>query len=68
MAPPPPADDDESDGEREDSSEFASEQDFTRVVSDMVFGALQERQPLESVLMEIKGFKFAQNKVRVELM
>ncbi len=55
--------DDESDDEAEDPSEFTNDQDFTRIVSDMVISALQECHPVESVIMEIKGFKFAQNKV-----
>ena len=36
---------------------------FTRVVGDMVSTGISEGHPASSLLMEIKGYKFAQNKV-----
>jgi hypothetical protein len=53
--------DENSDEEDEDFPE----QSFLKVISDMVVSAILEGHPADSVLMEIKGFKFAQNKVRL---
>lgn len=39
---------------------------FARVVGDMVSTGFAEGHPAASLLMEIKGYKFAQNKVRIE--
>lgn len=38
---------------------------FARVVGDMVSTGISEGHPAGSLLMEIKGYKFAQNKVRL---
>lgn len=62
MCAPEPLDD-ESDSEEDLDAGDGKDQDFSRVISDMAYDALQDDQPLDSVLMEIKGYKFAQNKV-----
>lgn len=39
---------------------------FARVVGEMVSTGISEGHPAGSLLMEIKGYKFAQNKVRTK--
>lgn len=49
--------------EEEDWTANHGNEAFYRVISDMVISGLQEGHPYDSILMEIKGFKFSQNKV-----
>lgn len=39
-----------------------AEGDFVQIISDMVTSGYTESHPADSLLMEIKGYKFAQNK------
>lgn len=47
------------------NSQSAAQRDFVKVVSEMVSTGYAEGHPAGSLLMEIKGYKFAQNKVSV---
>lgn len=60
---PKPEDDSEDEEDDTDAHENSDDSSFVKIVLDMVVTAMKEGHPADSVLMEIKGFKFAQNKV-----
>lgn len=50
-------------GEEPMEQRGAGSEDFNKVVGEMVSTGYAEGHPTDNLLMEIKGFKFAQNKV-----
>lgn len=71
---PKPDDDSEFDDDEDESSatlhlskesSIMTSSDFETIISDMITSGYQENNPPENVILEIKGYKFAQNKVYV---
>jgi hypothetical protein len=69
--PKPEEDSDQSDDDTDNSkhltfsskTEISASTDFDSVISDMIVSGYHENNPPENVILEIKGYKFAQNKV-----